>query len=286
MNIQLSTNTAFNGIRSDVTPHLAGGDPRYSPQPELHPFGGPMFGATLSRHSSKFHLAGVAIALGAMSIASHVNAATYPTPNLLTNDGFETNLLTSDANVLGPPFSQNIWGDEDSTITGATAGVTPHGGKLMLSMTTDNLVATQTFQLIDVSAYAADISAGNLTASASAFYNADQALPAAFAEINIFFWDSGENTTGPTNSTTAQTLDANPATWEQLSVNNVPIPTNTNFIIEQVIYGDASLNANDGALHAGFVDDATLTLNTVPEPTSLGLLAFGAVGFLRVRRQK
>jgi hypothetical protein len=245
-----------------------------------------MFGATLSRHSSKIHLAGIAIAVGAMSIASQVNAAIYPTANLLTNPGFETNLLTSDVNVLGPPYSQNIWGDEASTITGTTAGVTPHNGKLMLSMTDDGLVATQTFQLIDVSAYSADISAGNLTASASAFYNADQALPAALAEINIFFWDSGENTTGPTNSTTAQVLDANPGTWEQLSVNNVPIPTNTNFIIEQVIYGDASLNANDGVVHAGFVDDASLTLDTVPEPTTLGLLAFGAVGFLRVRRQK
>jgi hypothetical protein len=245
-----------------------------------------MFFGALVQRSLKMQLVALSFAIGAMGLASHVSAITYPTPNLLTNDGFETNLLTSDVNVLGPPYSQNIWGDEASTITGATAGVTPHNGKLMLSMTTDNLVATQTFQLIDVSAYSADISAGLLTVTGSAYYDADQALPAALAEINVFFWDSSENTTGPTNSTTAQVLDANPATWQQLSISNIPVPTNTNFIIEQVIYGDASLNANDGAVHAGFVDDASLTLDTVPEPASLGLLAFGAVGFLRVRRQK
>jgi hypothetical protein len=245
-----------------------------------------MFGATIAQRLSKSHVAGIAIAIGAMTIASQANAATYPTPNLLTNDGFEVNSLVSDAVVLGPPYMQNIWGDEASTITGAVNGVSPHSGKQMLSMTDDGLVATQTFQLIDVSAYAADISAGNLTVSASAFYNVDAHTPAALAEINVFFWDNTNTITGPTNSTAILNVDTSPNTWEQLSENNVPIPTNTNFIIEQVIYGDVSLDGDDGVRHAGYVDDATLTLNTVPEPTSLGLLAFGAIGFLRVRRQK
>ena len=73
---------------------------------------------------------------------------------VLVDPSYESNPLTTIANVLGNfPLFQNQWGHENSTITAAVGLVVPPDGKLMLSMLDDGLVATQTVQAVDVSAY-------------------------------------------------------------------------------------------------------------------------------------
>jgi hypothetical protein len=244
-----------------------------------------MFCASVTPRSFKKHLAGLTVAIGAIGLAAQV-AAAYPTGNLLTNPGYETNSLTGIANVLGPPFSTNIWGDEDSTITGTVGAVSPRTGSQMLSMTTDGNVATQTLQVVDVSAYSADISAGLVTVNLSAYFNVDSNVVGAVGGIFITFWDNTMNYTGPTNIGSEPTFDSNPSTWEQASLTNIPVPVNTTFLLAQVLYVNATMIDSLGVDQPGYVDDASLTLDAVPEPASLGLLAFGAIGFLRVRRLK
>jgi hypothetical protein len=228
-------------------------------------------------------LAGLGLAFG---VAGRADAATYPTANLLTNPGFESSALTPISNVVGSPYLTNIWGDEASTITTAVGGVSPSGPTHMLSMTTDFLTATQTLQSVDVSAYATDISAGLLVANFNAQFNVDSNVPAAGAGVILQFFDASHNFVGSTNSASL-TLDNNPATWQQISLTNIPVPVNANYLLAQVLYSDASLAVN-GNNNPGFVDDAVLTMDrsTTPEPGSLmALLPAGAMLLFRRRRQ-
>ena len=73
-----------------------------------------MFFGALVQRSLKMQLVALSFAIGAMGLASHVSAITYPTPNLLTNDGFETNLLTrfdrfSSRGVLALPVAAYLF---------------------------------------------------------------------------------------------------------------------------------------------------------------------------------
>jgi hypothetical protein len=230
-------------------------------------------------------LAGLCLTVGVF--AGQANAAVYPTGNLLTNPGFENNLLTGISNVDSSPFSTNIWGDEASTIVTATGGVTPSGGTQMLSMTTDFLTYTQTLQLVDVSAFSPDISAGLLAASFNAKFNVSSNIPAANAGVILQFLDSSHNLVGSTSSA-GLILDNNASTWQQISLANIAVPVTAQYLEAQVLYNDASLAVN-GQNNPGFVDDAVLTLDrssTTPEPGSLmALIPAGSMLLFRRRRQ-
>ena len=239
-------------------------------------------GARLNRSPGFF--AGLAVGVAAIALTARI-APAVTTGNLLTDPGFESQPLTSDVNVLGPPYMTNIWGDEASTITGTVGAVSPAGGVKMLSMTTDGLVATQTFQLVDVSAYSAAINAGNATVDMSGLFNVDKNVAAAKAEVVVQFYDSSHNVL-PGSGTGLLTLDANPATWEQINAPTTSVPANTNYVLAQVLYINATMNDAAGVNQPGFVDDTKLTLTTTPEPASLGLFAVAALGMLRVRRQR
>jgi hypothetical protein len=231
---------------------------------------------------------GLCIAVGFAALGSHANAAVYPTANLLTNPGFENSALTPITSVLGSPFSTGVWGYEASTIVTATGGVIPSGGTHMLSMTTDFNTDTQTLQSVDVSAYATDINAGLLTANFGALFNVSGNVPAAVAGIFLQFYDSSHNFVGATNISSSLNLDASANTWQPISLTNIPVPVNTNYLLAQVLYNDASLQNVNGTLDAGYVDDAVLTMDrsTTPEPGALmALLPVGAMMLIRRRRQ-
>jgi hypothetical protein len=199
--------------------------------------------------------------------------------NLLVDPGFEANPLTTAANVLGNfPTYQGVWGVEAATITGAVGGVTPAQGVKMLSMTDDFISTTQSFQVSDVTSYAALIDSGGATVNLSVLLNSDKNVLAANSGVYVSFFTA--NNYGSLTSTIGSglTLDNNPITWETSSVTG-PIPAGTRWLMSQVAYNDVSLL---GA--AGYVDAADLTI--VPEPGTTALLLSGLMGLLCYAWQK
>lgn len=198
--------------------------------------------------------------------------------NLLVDPGFEANPLTTASNVLNNfPTYQGDWGVEAATITGVDGGVTPAQGTKMLRMTDDGLVATQAFQVTDVTVYAGLIDSGGATANLSALFNVDKDVPAAVAGIYVQFFSAsnyGSQIGAPLNA--GLTLDSNPGTWEIISVSGA-IPVNTRWILSQVLYNNASLMN-----HPGYVDAARFTVT--PEPATLAVLTLGSLALRRRRR--
>lgn len=204
------------------------------------------------------------------------------TPNLVTDPGFESNPIYAPfTDILGPPYVQNQWGEEMSTIvTGPNAGVTPIGAR-MLRMANSGGAATQAFQLIDVSAYSAAINLGTATVTGSAFYNAPTTIPAAGVGVSVSFFDSSNVALFPPFASGGlPALDNNTSTWEQRSVTGL-VPVNTAFMLMQVAYSNITIGNSPG-----FVDETSMTLRLVPEPTSIALggIALAGALFLRKRR--
>ncbi len=199
--------------------------------------------------------------------------------NLLIDPGFEANPLNNYVTVLGNYATyQGQWGDELSTITGVDGGVTPAQLTKMLRMDFSGGVATQTFQVTDVSSYAALIDAGNAVANLNALFNANPALSGAVGNVTALFFDVSATWGSPIGATlaTSTTLDNAPSTWQVVGASGA-VPVNTRWIVSQVAYINSSLLAADGAYYPGYVDAADLTITQIPEPATLGLLALGSL---------
>lgn len=200
--------------------------------------------------------------------------------NVLSNPGFETPTMTSYVNVLNnfPGFA-GIWGPEVGAITTATLGVTPAAGSRMLAMTDDGLTSTQTFQAVDVSGFSGLINAGQAQMSAGALLNTNGGYTGALAMVNVqFFSGPSFGTSIGTSGNGSLALDANPLTWESISVTSM-IPVGTTWVVYQVAYQNASIGTN-----TGFVDDAFLNITQIPAPGALAALGLAALGARRRRR--
>jgi hypothetical protein len=198
--------------------------------------------------------------------------------NLLVDPGFEANPLTTASNVLNFfPTYQGQWGQENATITGVDGGVTPAQGFKMLRM--DNTGSyTQTFQVTDVTSYAALIDSGGSTVNMSALFNVDKNLAAALGGVGVsFFTTSTYGSNIPPYPAASMTLDNSVNTWQSISVSSA-IPVGTRWLVSQVFYQDASLLGLDGNYGAGYADAADLRI--VPEPSTLILLTAGLLGLL------
>jgi hypothetical protein len=195
--------------------------------------------------------------------------------NLLVDPGFEVNPLDTASNVLNNFATyQGIWGVEVATITGVDNGVTPFQGIQMLRMVDDGLVATQGFQVTDVTSYAGLIDSGGATVNLSALFNVDKAVPGAISAVYMQFF-SGPNYSLQigTPLSGGLSLDTFDTTWETASLSGA-VPVGTRWLLSQVMYNNASLLGVDGVLHPGYVDAADLTVT--PEPATLALLGFAA----------
>ena len=227
----------------------------------------------ITRMNRSFVSAGLFVALTLSASSASAN---------LIDPGFEANPLTPFTNVLTNfPGFQGQWGAENGAIVTAENGVTPAQGSKMLRMDDDGAVTTQAFQTTDVSSYAGIIDAGSAFVSLNALLNVDMHVPAATGGVYIQFFSAsnygsqiGLGLAGPLS------LDNSPNTWETALV-NTPIPVGTRWLMSQVYFGDASLLGVDGAVHPGYVDAADLRIT--PEPSTLALLAIGAMATLRRR---
>lgn len=215
--------------------------------------------------------------LVALATALGLTLAALPaSANLLANPGFETPTLLSYGTLLSSPINTvtGVWGQESSAIVTAGSGVTPVQTQ-MLEMRSDGLGATQAGQFIAV--------AGSPSMTFSAMFNAD--LPAAQANVNVTFFSGNAYGTlmGPQLQGAGLLLDANPHTWQPLSVTGA-VPVGAQYALAQVFYANASLIDTNGALGMGYVDETFAA--AVPEPQTYALMAIGlALVGLKLRRR-
>jgi hypothetical protein len=203
--------------------------------------------------------------------------------NLLVDPGFESNPLTTAANVLTNfPAYQGVWGQENSTIVGAEFTVTPAQGVQMLRM--DNTGSyTQTFQTTDVTSYAALIDAGGTTVNINALFNANPKIAAALGGIGVSFFTASNYGSLTSSISNTFTLDNAPGTWQPISVSGA-IPVGTRWLLSQVFFQDATLQGAppDPTFYGGYVDAADLTIT--PEPATIAILSLGGLLLRRKTR--
>jgi len=216
-----------------------------------------------------------------------VTASFCGAANLAVNSSFETTEITSG----GPPTTYGDWNGDYSSIVGATSGINPLGGSKMLQFLGTSYgdggsgVTAEVQQIIDISSYRSLISAGQATASASAYFNRvagdSQTDTLMYLVILAYAGDPSSFPTQYANNSylaveeSAVFTDSDPITWEQASC-QLTLPTNTDFIViglnaSENVYNDTFLNEFDGH----FADMASVEI--VPEPATLLLLGLGTV---------
>ena len=211
--------------------------------------------------------------------------ASTTTGNLLTDPGWNTPLTNPLANyttVVGSPFNQNVWGEENSSVVASGSGIVPFEGNGMLQMNDDGLTVTQIWQRVDVSFCGFEIDNGWASADLSALFNVPAGLTGAASRVIIGFYDASNVSTGSISVVTEGSiggLDADPNTWQQISNLGASVPFGTRILEAQFSYVNASM-----AGQPGFVDAADLRLIVVPEPASAVLLGCGS--FLALMRRR
>ena len=243
-------------------------------------------GSSLSRPAWPAMLAAAALGLPL--------SATATTISVLNNGDFETPFAFTTASAPDAvPYGEWAVGDGASTSV-AAHGITPLSGSLMFHFGAAAGTSDDVYQVIDVSAYAAEIDAGLVTADLSAYYNSASATSAG---MSLFRYTgpptafSGNGFTKLVGINTAFSLDGNLGTWQQFGSQDVLVTAGTRYLMfglnQHTIYGYQDTKT--------YVDDASVVLNindgvtaAVPEPSTLSLVIFG-LGlplFARARRMR
>ena len=204
----------------------------------------------------------------------------------LGNSGFESAVSPGIAGTAG------IWqGDLNSVVT-TQNGITPFAGSQMLRFDhmapdgTTNGTGSDSFQLVDLSAYASSIAAGGFTVTLSAYFNRSDSTYTKFENIIRSYSGSVSNFPTDLNSWSAVQFsdlvsDSVLSSWEQLSV-SLTLPTNTTYI---AVWVSALSNSPIANFPVGYYAD-NVTLTAVPEPSTYAMFAgIGALGAVVYRRR-
>jgi hypothetical protein len=217
--------------------------------------------------------------------------------NILVNASFETVVSTSTGSGDWPA-DVGYWRGDTSEIVGAQDGILPFEGSHMLRFVNaggpaaTHYHASEVMQLVDVSSFSAEIEQGLLLASASAWFNrvlgnaeTDTAfgvrLRACSGSPTTFLGASRVELTRVDNFITT---DGETESWEMASV-ELLLPAGTDYVAVD-IYADENIrNDTSGVEFDGhYGDSAILTLEVVPEPATISLLALGGLAMLKKRR--
>lgn len=221
-------------------------------------------------------LSGISASLIILASFTAANAAT--TSNFLSDEGFESNGIMLSLSTVVSDFNiyQNVWGTENGGFTAAQNGISPIGNS-MHSLSGSG-IAGQIFQFVSLSPYLTDIAAGNASFDISALFNSFE--PGFQSNIAAGFYTSaGWSGHISSQSGVALNLDSDLTTWESASINGA-IPTNAQWIGIEVLYNTASLQGLPD-----YVDETSLTITTIPEPSSTLLLGVSGLALLARRRR-
>lgn len=212
-----------------------------------------------------------------LTLGMTMQVKAFTTANLLTDPGWNTpltNPLTSYLNVLGPPYTQDTWGDENSAVVAAQSGISPLEGNGMLRMNDDGLTVTQIWQRVSVSSFATQIDAGLTTADLSGWFNVPAGVSAAASRVRIGFINSSNSEISGVTVTEATIggIDSDPNTWQQISNLGSSIPVGTRILEAQFMYVNSTMQGQPG-----YVDAADMRLTVIPEPTAIALALFSSI---------
>jgi len=186
---------------------------------------------------------------------------------IIIDPSFELNLTGTQIGG-GSPFVFNAtgqWTIDRGFVRGAENGITPIDGTQMLMFDASTGVSTDIYQLVDVTPFASAIAAQQAQVDLSAFFNATAARD--FFLTVLAFQESGLpiniNVFDDFFSLPATTSDADPATWEQLSLQYL-IPNNTKFLAVGL---NSSVSATPS--YADQVSFSITSIAAVPEPSTI-----------------
>jgi len=228
----------------------------------------------------------VLLSLFTLSVVTSMASA-----NLVTNPGFET--IESIGGAI--PTSFGDWDTDIATIVTTESGIIPRSGDRMLRFDFSSPFgpgastgSCEIIQLIDVSAFAAEIAAGQAVAAVSFFAN----RVAGDIQTDTLFRmriraHSGDPANFPSvlntpidDATINVETDDDPNTWEIVSA-ELALPVNTDYLsvwtmAEENVFNDASAPEFDGH----YADDVSLTIMVCGDeahPYPVGDLNFDCV---------
>jgi hypothetical protein len=228
----------------------------------------------------------IASQISALFIAAGTAQGTT-TANLLVDPGYENNALVAYSAVWTSNFAtqQGDWGTEAGSILSTTTdGVTPINSKMLGITNFGGGTASQTIQATNIS-LTPNSGDGTATFNMSARFTLGGGVLGGFAGGNAaivarFFTGSSNalpNTTSIMSSSLV--LDSDSKSWEPLTLTGT-IPTGTTWMVMEVLYNNESIGSN-----TGYVDDASFTITTIPEPSGYALLGLGACVLISRRRR-
>ena len=231
------------------------------------------------------HRAWPARLLGAGLLAT-AGLAAASTVSVVQNGGFETAfcspLITSGftAAMVG------TWAVGDPACrSGPINGITPLDGSYMLDFSPTGGISADVYQIVDVSAYAAEIDAGLVSVDWTAWFNS---VARTGLGMSVFRYTarptafSGNGFTQLTARGFAFSVDGDRSNWEQFGFHDVQLTAGTRYLL-------AGLNSPTSAAQT-YADRAVMLLNiadgqNVPEPGTLALVLAAALGLPLIRRR-
>lgn len=184
-------------------------------------------------------------------------AVAHPAGAQLVNPAFDSGPAGPVGNfgpVVGPPFATGFWGAEDADIVlEDICGLPARSPRFMLQLNLGGGAYSQAWQAVDVSA------SPPAQVSLRAWANTCSQNGGVTVGLDLRTFNNPNGWPAHTYITSTNlVLDTNPATWEQVSLNCIPIPADTYWILPQLYMVNATSSV------PSYFDDVELIFDECP----------------------